>query len=368
VWGARQMTREPDGLRRWMLAGLYGGVVAFLVHSVVDFNFYNPSLAFYAYLLAGVFYVQSSPRPSSTEKKALHQIIAVPLLVSTALVSGMALRTYLPDYVLGEGRLLNVGDEKVRNAKSRMGEFFLREVRPDRPPQSPAIVTERAASQLIPMRSQRESFGQIWVPVPAAEKGGRNRRLGETEPIPPNAFFAVTNPRLAREVALAAIKGWIATVETADGIFPFSPEVAAHLVSWYDLLLQTVADDPERQREYTLAYAKWTAAGVQRSPLESWYHEWYAKGLWLRANLESGAEKMDLLRKGLEEFRLATELYPSAPLAFGQYGDALAKFGNYLKTPAVNREAEGDEYLAKAQEVLNKGKELAEAKQRGLAL
>ncbi len=357
LWGAWRIIREPKAFERLILAGLYAGVLGFLFHSFVDFNFYNPSLAFYVYLLAGLFYVLASLGAPQPTNKLRHQLIAVPFLAAAALVAGMALRVYLPDYIVGGRHVFNVGNDKVRMMKLRVGEFFLREVTADPQRESPAVESVEMLAQLIPLRSQLESFGRIWAP--AAQPGGRNRRLGASEPVPPGAFLAVTKPVLAREVALDAIERWLKVVKTADSIFPYDPEIAAHLVSWYDLLLHSI-DDPNKKREYTFEYLNWAKVGVERSSIQPWYHEWYAKGLWLRANLERGAAQDSYLRKGLEEFRLATELYPSSPMAMQQYGDALRKFGNYLKE--TNREAEGEKYRAEARRAFRRAEDLAAQK------
>lgn len=357
VWGARKLLDSAQAPKRWLLTGLYTGLVAFLLHSLVDFNFFNPSLAFYAFLLAGLFYYYASPAPADAVRRPGWQTLGIPMLLAAALASGMALRTYLPDYVLGEGKLFNVGDEKVRTAKFRAGAFFLKEVRANRPANDPAIEMVEALTPLIPQRSQLESFGQIWVPAGTAEQQ-KNQPLAANEAIPPNAFFAPTNPVLARETAIAAIQQWLRIVETADDIFPYSPEVAGQAVNWYGLLIEATGANPERKREFTLGYVKWAARGVERSPMEPWYHEWYAKGLWMQANLETGPSKMTLLRQGLGEFHRATELYPSAPLVFRQYADALTKFGNFLKTPEAGLSAEGDACLAQAEKATKRRMEL----------
>jgi len=354
-WGAARIVAEADGQRRAILAGLYAGALAFLIHSGVDFNFYNPSLVFYLYLLAALFYVMVSPRPEPRPGRLSHQLLAVPFLVAAALAAGMALRVFLPDYILGGRQIVNVGDDKARMMKYRVGEFFLKDVRDSQTSGKPAAEAIDALANLIPLRSQLESFGQIWVP--SSVPGGRNRRIASGEPVPPGAFLVVTQPTLARQVAVQAITRWLQAIKEADGIFPYDPETAAHLVAWYDLLL-TTTDDPEEKREYTLAYLEWAAEGVKRSPMQAWHHQWYAKGLWLRANLEHGAAKDEFLRQGLDEFRRATELYPTSPSSMWEYGDALGKFGNYLiKT---DREAEGREFIRQSEEALARSKELAD--------
>ena len=353
VWGAVRIVKEGQGLERLILAGLYAGVLALLAHSVVDFNFYNPSLAFYLFLLTGVFYVMAAPQDAAPKRKAIHQVIAVPFLVAAALTAGMTLRVYLTDFVLGGSQVFNVGNNKVLMAKQRVGEFFLREVRPDRPKGSPAAESVMTLAQLMPLRSHLESFGQIWVPP--ATPGGRNRRLGPNESVPPNAFLVVTNPVLARQMAIATIENWLQVIITADGIFPYDPEVAAHLVTWYDLLLECV-DDAHKRQGYTLEFLKWAKESVERSPLQSWHHEWYARALWLRAHLETGAAKEPYLRKAIEEFRVATELYPSSSIGMRQYAEALTNFGEYLKR--TGKAAEGNKAIAEARNAIERSEHI----------
>ena len=82
-----------------------------------------------------------------------------------------------------------------------------------------------------------------------------------------------------------------------------------------------------------------------------------ATGLWRRANFETGAAKDASLRKGIDEFRQATVLYPSSSAAFWQYGDALRKLGNYLEQ--TGREAEGKQRRSEAREAFRRSEELA---------
>ncbi|HEO72040.1 MAG TPA: hypothetical protein ENN80_12310, partial [Candidatus Hydrogenedentes bacterium] len=355
LWGARRILGQKGPLERLLLAGLYCGILSFLAHSLVDFNFYNPSLAFFLYMVTGLFYVLASPEDARAQPKAAHQVLGVPFLIVAALVSGMALRTYLPDYIASGRKVVNVGDDKLMQAKLRVGEFFLRKVQTEAQNARHAMESIETLAHLIPLRSQFESFGQIWVP--SATPGGRHKRLDPGAPVPPNAFFVVTDPGLARQVALQAIERWLEGLKMADSIFPYDPEMAAHFVGWYDLLLNCV-QDPEKKREYTLAYLDWAEASVRRSPLRSWGHEWYAKGLWLRANMEREPTKEALLRKGLDEFRTAMELYPSSSTATWQYGDALSKFARYLER--TGREEEAGKLQQESRKLFTKSEELAQ--------
>lgn len=63
--GAKRLVYEQDASDRWMLAGLYTSVLAFLFHTLVDFDFYNPTLAFYLFLFAGLLLNWSESRKVS---------------------------------------------------------------------------------------------------------------------------------------------------------------------------------------------------------------------------------------------------------------------------------------------------------------
>ena len=205
----------------------------------------------------------------------------------------------------------------------------------------------------MPNRQDLESFGQIWIP--AKVEGGPNTRLQAGEPVPPNAFLAVTNPKQARQVAFKATDRWLQTLIAADRTFPHDPERTAHFMEWYDLLFRT-ATDPSKRREYALEYLEWAEAGLERSPLQPWFHEWYAAGLWRRANFETGDTKDASLRKGLDEFTRATQLYPSSYVAFWQLGDALQKFSKYLDD--TGRKTEADKRRQEAQEAFKESERL----------
>lgn len=53
VHNGRSILREEDRATRWFRAGVFAGVVGFLLHSFVDFNFYNPDLATVAFIFRG---------------------------------------------------------------------------------------------------------------------------------------------------------------------------------------------------------------------------------------------------------------------------------------------------------------------------
>jgi hypothetical protein len=49
AWGSACIVAERASDRRWIMAGLYAATLGFLIHSLVDFNFSNPSLTTFQY-------------------------------------------------------------------------------------------------------------------------------------------------------------------------------------------------------------------------------------------------------------------------------------------------------------------------------
>jgi tetratricopeptide (TPR) repeat protein len=353
-WGARRLLRERDPLERWVLAGLYGGVLAFLIHSLVDFNFFNPALAFFAVLFAGIFLSRASLDTAVVSKKSPgSRLLAAAMLIGAALILGMAVRVYWSDYLIGGKRLVKVGDHKKMNDLYQAGDvFFQRAIPPLGPNQYPAVDIVSAV-RLIPNRDALNNVGSIQVPT--GPKGTGYRKLRSDEQVPPNAVFAITKPGLARIKAREYIEMWLAELAAADGIFPHNPDTAAYFVQWYDLLVRYVRDTKAKHR-YSEDLLKWAEIAVQRAPEQSIYYEWLAKALWLRGNVETGPGRTEYFEKGIDAYKKATDLYPTSVEAWQAYGEALTKYGE--AQIATGEKEQGEAHIAQGNEVTRHVQEL----------
>lgn len=369
VWGGRRILQEADPSRRALLAGHYAGVVAFALHAIVDFDFANPSLAAFAYVLAGTFYaharVLGPPDDVAVGKRTqAGRIMAVPLLLLIGLSAGSAVRVFLFDYALTEGaglqRLGGIGDRRSFQTRTNAATFFLRDLKQKAPsPQEPGIIGLAQAFTLIPDRKLLESFGDVGVPV----EGGRPRLLRPNEAPPANAFFVISTPADANHAKLAAMKGAEERVEVLkewDTMFPHDADVAVRVFSWYDLLFN--ASDPDRvsdRKRFARAALKWSKTAVDRSPEAAAYRLYYAKALWLVASVESGrAAVLDHLYEGIEEYKTACDLYPNSPDFWSFYGQALQEFGQKLSDAGQTDEGvamikQGEEAITRSNQIRN---------------
>ncbi|MDK1020950.1 MAG: O-antigen ligase family protein, partial [Candidatus Hydrogenedentes bacterium] len=245
VWGGRRILHEADSSRRAVLAGHYAGVVAFALHALVDFDFANPSLAPFAYLLAGTFYAHARAlAPADAQSKGRQtqagRIIAVPLLLLVAVSTGSAVRMFFFDYGLTEGtggqRLLNIGDRRSFDTRTDAANFFIKDLKAGIPdPSKPPWTSLRQAYALIPDEPLLESFGSVWVPV----EGGGARRLRPGEPVPETALLAISDPTeaaRARQAGIEAAERRIDVLKEWDTLYPHDPDIAARVFLWYDLL------------------------------------------------------------------------------------------------------------------------------------
>jgi len=373
VWGARRLRAETDATERWMLAGLYTGIVAFLTHSLLDFNFFNPSLAFLAFLLTGVFYSRASsapdtaagqtPQEGQAPQGARRQLLALPLLVAAALVAGMAFRVYLSDFIVGGGSVFSVGNHQDLNETFEAGRFLFQPPDPDRRAKKNYPIKDIVTiARLIPDRSVLTRVGSIRVAAPGTAAG--HRALRPEEPLPSDAFFVLTKPYRARTAAHEYIDLWLGELAYADSIYPHNPQLAAYFVRWYDMMVGKSGNE-DLKRRYTVEMLKWAEAAVERSPWQFIYHEWLAKALWLRGNLETGEARRDYFEKGLDEYRKAAELYPIHVRSWRKYGSALVKYGEAQQKEAQSRGgdttkareaiARGEDALRHADELQRKG-------------
>lgn len=347
VWGGRCILREHRSGERWLLAGLYGGVLAFLLHQLVDFGFVNPSLATYEYLLAGVFFARvgvegtnagtstgDGGRGDKAKASMVHQVAAVPLLALAALVAGASVRTHTADVLVGRA--------PDANKRFSAAAFFLSQVDPATYlPGQPPTHDANAVIALITDQALLKSCGSFMA---KQSKG----RVGEK-------VFVVRDPERAQQEARKAVDERIEVLKAADRRYGQNPQVALSLFQWYELLQGSARDLEEKQR-YVVQCLEWAEKAVERSPQQAWYRQPLAKALWYRGNIEQGGRRLWYLQRGLEEFRQTTVLYPISPLMWDVYGSALMEYGRALKKGGDP--AGGEAKLAEGRKALKTAREL----------
>ena len=334
LWGARRILREERPAARWMLAGLFAGVLAFLLHSVVDFNFYNPGLATFGFLLAGLFYSlatcdETAPRPPS-RSGIRHQLLVAPLLFIAVVPAAASFRVYQVDRL--------VADWMAARARLEAADFFVktcspRAPAPDQPPQCPY----GAVKAFLPSRHIVETFGKLFVP--RDDNPNLLRPVADDEPLQGYEWVAVSDRTKAYNTAKDAIRWWVDKSIEADEQYPYSPGLAVQLFHWHDVQLMDETDPKERDR-LTRECLSWAEEAVRRSPKQAILRDICGKAYWLRARFE---KNVDVYKKGLEQFRLSAELYPTSHENWKNYGQKLEQFGEELKR--AGDPAQGDKYI-----------------------
>ena len=339
VWGARRIRATASSADRWLLCGLYAGIVAFLVHSLVDFNFYNPSLATLAFLLTGCFFALAG-RASGHEAPAktvprtgfFHPAAAIVLLSVAAIGAGAGYRLWANE--------ITAPDERKAGDWIGAATFFAQHVHPTRfNPQDPPAIRLEAAALLFEYRDAMEEFGVIRVPVPVGE--GTVMRLLSHAPDATaeqlrQGVLEITNPDIARVRARAAIQDEAVRLEAIDSAFPYDPELAAHIHVLYDRLRLLANGDESVRREATLQSLQWAEEAVERSPRQAWFRTSYAEALWHRGNLDGDQSYFE---QGLEQYQKATELSPIYPGIWRAYAGALREFARAHQEHGVAEEA-----------------------------
>lgn len=368
VWAARRILRQPAGRDRAFLIGIYAGTLAFAAHALVDFNFQNPGLATLAFLFAGLFFAMSAaygegeaaPAAPAIEGGNRSRAVAVAMALVVLITTGSTLHVFLYDLGLTEGslgwRLYYVGDHKIFANRLHAGEEFVEKLRgqhidPKRPkyPYMPL----QLATLLIPDIAQLETVGALRVPTP--ERPGGTRALRPGEPIPRDAYLFISDPARAYQLGVKYAEYRIAELEKWDAMYPHDPEIASQIFKWYELLFNNAPDAIAKKR-YAVEAEKWSRAAMDRSPEFPWWHITYAKGLWLRALMESGQTRMEYYYEGLEEYRKAKDLYPVSPFTTFQYGQALTKLGQALIDGG--RRDEGQRMVQEGQKMLREANKL----------
>jgi O-antigen ligase len=343
VWGAFRIVREADRHARWTLTGLYAGVMAFLAHAMADFNFFNPSLVFFVFLLAGVFYAYAAVDEVSRGQVAWHQYVSIPLLIVLAMTAGASARVYVADSTLSGDGMWSVGDLRDLSRKLGTAQQLLDIAdEPANTRQLPVV----AVSQLSPFVQSRavlETFAELRVAVPGDAQA--TRPLSADQPVPSNALAVIRNRAKAKEEFTAGIEDWMGRLRMSDAIYPHSPHVAGVLYQ-ANLLLQHHVASPDLRQKYVLQAVDWAQKAVERSPEQNWFHRWLGEAYWLRANVEQGAGSARYYQLGLEEMRRACELYPSSAELWRSYAtmltrmaEAVAKGDDPARAEALQREA-----------------------------
>ena len=342
--GARALQTITDPQQRLMAIGLYAGLLAFILHSTVDFNFVNPSLSLPALGLAGAFHAMVRPyrrEASGPSRHTLHLALLIPVLALLAILAGAGTRAYYTDLQLRRlGHATQFDNQPLRAANYILAEAVPENARPD----ADFNIAVNEAMRLVPDRPTLESFGMIVAPT-----GNRSqpwRRVSANEQLGGEMLVIIRNFDDAHRAARQAGTHRAQLLAAVDSAYPHRADVAAHLYQWYFLLLNTTQDEAER-RVFVDESVYWAREAVARSPRQSWYHSFLGNALWEKGKQLQERERIQMLEESLSHYLRAAELLPMETAVRHDYARAMHAFGEVLQS--MGRPARGEYFISMAQ-------------------
>lgn len=306
VYGARHILRETDTSERWLSAGIYAGILAFLLHSLVDFDFYNPSLSFFPFLLAGVFLARARLRDNAPPQRSLTHYAVIPLLIVIGLAAGAGLRVYVYDFLLGGNKIMNVGDSTELRRAYRSASYYIEQLPRTYRANQPQWQLLSELKRFVPSRAALETFGMIGVPV--GNPPNSVRQLSEGESPPDNALFVVRRPQLAQRHVREGVVRFLERLETIDAIYPYGLTLPQNMYLFNELLYRT-AEDKESRRAFAQSCVDWTQRCVDRSPQQYWNYILLGKSLIYLGNSVTSEESAQHFIAATDAYKRSAELY-----------------------------------------------------------
>ncbi len=350
VHNGRSILREEDRATRWFRAGVFAGVVGFLLHSFVDFNFYNPSLATVAFIFAGTTYALLPANGGVPMSRGKLVVVALFALIAWTLYAGMRISSV--DEALQ--------DDMTRRARLAIADKML----------DPNISSETAAfgayestvANFIEDPAVRDSFGKVLIQT--GESSYRYPKQGEVLPQTARRVVQPAQFPAMRKAALDAVKIWIDRCIAADSRFPYDPDLSGHIVQWYDRVRAYSPDPAERMRASDECI-RWAQACVDRSPTQFNHYYTLAQTLWSRGEMETTTSQLEYYDRAIAQLKHRAELYPVKPVVWREYAEKCKAYGEALKKAGDT--TRGEELIAAANQA-NKQADDLEAQIQKIAL
>ncbi len=322
--GARRIRLEENASERWLMAGLFAGLLAFLMHAAMDFDFNNPSLASLEFMLAGVF-IAMMQTPDSWRALKPRGRAALGGLALAALVLGASA------WPLPSVDAL-VGDRAASNARMEAARYLFTSCAPDAPePAEAPRITLKMLQPLISERSELEAFGVFQTRNAGAEAWAD---IAPDTPLSGAESFVISNRAAGWRAAHEAVLAHIAAMEQTDARYPHSPSLASRLCQFYQLLASFENDpkqnDPKQLERFVDSCVNWGEKAVRRGPFQASHRVQYAGALWLKGGIAQADEKAELLKRSAAEYQEAARLYPTSQEVWSQYSSRANTLGNAL--------------------------------------
>jgi O-antigen ligase len=346
----RSILQEEDRAKRWFRAGMFSGVIGFLLHSFVDFNFFNPSLATLAFVLGGITYAWLPEVKSVAAPRSRTIAIGMLALVVWTLYAG--LRVTSVDKALDQ--------DATRRARLAIADMMMER---DTSSHDKAFgAYESTVAMFIEDPAVRDSIGKVLVQT--GKDAYRYPKPGEI--LPPTARRIIQPAQFPamRKAALDAVKIWVDRCIAADNKFPYDPELSGHIVQWYDRIRAYSPDAAERMRASDECI-RWAQACVDRSPTQFNHYYTLAQTLWSRGEMETPTKQLEYFDAAVAQLKHRAELYPVKPVVWREYAEKCQAFGEALKK--AGDAARGQELIDTATTAFKKAGDL-EAQIQKIAL
>lgn len=350
----RALITAPTLTAALRIAGPLGAVLAFLIHSCVDFNLSNPSLAMTSLVFAGACCARAATvRVPRVAPANVARYVAGGMLVVVAVVTSGMIRIYTVDYALTgplptARKLMLAGNRLEIRDKLYAARFYLEKLATHSAnPQRVLYSGYEDLLRIVPDHYRIIEFA--FLAQLDTTDGNRFIRLENQEELPPDAVVVITDVDKARHALIESARALLNDLESIDRPYPFIIEVSMHAYQWCDLVI-THAPDPETERQFALLGEKWAARSVERSPHQSAAWLAYGKALWQRATTEPDNQVAQrYYDEGLNAYRRSAETFPASPNAWESYATALDKLGKgYIDGGHADK---GDRMIAEAADV-----------------
>lgn len=390
IWGGARILKERSVYSRMALAGMYAGVVAFLIHAFFDFHFKNPSLASLMYLMAGLFYARSNLYSGGTEEGEARQSvmprftrwIGLAGVMILFLSGSAAARQFLYDYGRTPGttaeRLSAIGDTRNAQLNFTLSQYMLG---PDVQTFYRDKVDDNGVRVPLPRRYVSdfkyfvESYEELRSlgPIRKILEGGTTgslkkvptRDLLDGEEITDDCIVFILNPKEAHELVEKLSKPILVRLEELDALYPHGMDTCSVAYGW-TRILASAATDPEVKMMYAKVCLDWARKGVERSPNNPASYIQKSLALMERGMAEPTVKQLDYFREAVDVYRESLSFYPTEHGLIQNFALSVRMIGNeFVRAGYVE---EGRKFKAEAREAENRARLLARYKYDVLGL